>query len=64
MTENIETLDQIGVLIMQLENRIDDLALYACRRNAPRSVQMLMAELDRLHRIDRRLNQIVLGVPG
>lgn len=62
MQDTIETLDKIGLLIMQLENRIDDLAMYACKRGAPRSVQMLCREMDTLRNMDRRINKIVLGV--
>ena len=55
-------LDQIGLLAMQLENRIDDLAMYACKRGSPRSVHLIMVEHDRVHRMVRRLNEIAMGV--
>lgn len=62
--ELIATLDKIGLLAMQLENRIDDLAMYACKRGSPRSVHIIMMEHDKVQRIVRRLNQIATGDAG
>lgn len=63
-SELTETLDAIGMLAMQLENRIDDLAMYACKRGSPRSVHMFMVEHDKVHRMVRQLNRIALGDCG
>ena len=60
-SELTETLDAIGILAMQLENQINDLAMYACKRGSPRSVHMLMVEHDKVHRMVRQLNRIAVG---
>lgn len=62
MKHDIEnTLDAIGDLAMQLENRIDDLACIACKAGSPRSVHLIMAEHDKVRRIVLNLNRIALG---
>ena len=61
MKHDIEnTLDAIGDLAMQLQNRIDYLACIACKAGSPRSVHMIVAEHDKLHRMVINLNRIAL----
>jgi hypothetical protein len=55
------TLDKISTMAMQLENRIDDLAMIACKAGNPRAVHAIMVEHDKLHRMVIHLNRIALG---
>ena len=59
-----QNFDKIITLSCQLENQIDEIATYACRKGSPRSVQLLMAEYDKVRRIVRRVDQIVNGQLG
>lgn len=56
-----EMLDKIAFAAMQLENRIDDLAMHACKRGAPHNVHWIMIEHNKIHRMVRRLNRVALG---
>ena len=56
-----DTLNKIGFTAMQFENVIHDLAMEACKKQSPSSVHWIMAEHDKIHRIVRRLNQVVAG---
>lgn len=56
-----ELLDNVELMAFQLENRIDALAMYACKRGAPHNVHWIMAEHDKVRRMVRRLHQVSGG---
>lgn len=54
-------LNEIDFVAMKLENLIHDLAMDACKNQSPHIVHWLMVEHAKIHRMVRRLNQVVTG---